>query len=383
MFRKWTGRFSFAEWAVVTFVFDRTVGFGKIWERITLDHIEFGVWSELGECVIPGIGGTRTTIVKCIATLTGDKYKDDEGRTPLIRRDAEGKIYYALDFKYKVPERMLPIPKRLRQPAHSSESKLERFKNWTDNGSDSKPKVVQKAYSNRTKEKDKGNRTKITGEISGETLAEKVRFIRDRHVGIRKSKAQKAALNPGSSVDALNLLWRTVMIEEFPKVPALPWTVAERGMVAKLRKKWLGAGNTKSTFGLFLEWCIREWGPMMHYAFPSKSAHKMKAPPVPALPFLVKCVRLFIEKYHDGSIAAAVKKNSPQELARRERETAKLEERATKSRKLMEETNQGLQHLRKQRRLELHRRSQNVQKVDLGIEPKIANLDHLLEHYER
>lgn len=379
------GVFSFAEYCVLWFIFDRTIGFGKKWERVTLDQLEFGVWSG-DKCILPGVGGTRATVVKCLTALVGDKYRNERGDTVLVRNyGPHREINYAINFNYTVPQTMMPIPKRLRV-SDGSNTKLDKFRNYTEVGLDSKLDSVQNLNPNRTKNNRTKNRTKNKCEdfprSAPKSLRDKLEEVTSKHVAKRASKAEKA-LNPGSTLADLNALWKASVVALVPGTPVWDWTAKERGMVSTLRRKWEASGGARGTFGAFLKWCVDEWGPLMHYVYPSKSAYRMHAPEVPVLPVLVKNVRTFITHYHGGDIEARKRENSAHSLAKREKQLEELREQELKARDRLRKTGEVLQNAEAAARMAARGYGRRLTKHEpLGEDVKVDTMEHLLDQFE-
>lgn len=340
--RRWMRAVTTPEFKVLTFVFDRTCGWSKKSERITLDHFQAGVWQGR-KCITGGTGLTRPTIIAALANLTGNAYRDGKGRTPLVRTKYDARsVHYELNF-----DCMLPIPKRLRDIG--KEALPSQSKPFTPLGKGALPTTVKRFAPKIDKQDKEQDKKSNMQDDSDESPRESVRRIIQKHKERRHSKAEKA-LNPGSSLHDLQRLWKAVVLDVFPGSPVLPWTAQQMGMVSTLRKKWIAADNAKSEFGVFLHWCIVNWETVMHFAFPSKAA-RARTPDKPAISFLVKCAQTFIDAFHDGTIKAKRKSLSRHELEKREERVAELRDEAKKLRKEVTGHRQTVEEIKAQERL--------------------------------
>jgi len=70
--RYWKFHIGPAEYLVLDMVFDRTIGWGKLWECIPLNHFVYGMWN--GEDVYTdGTGMGKRTVQRAIETLCSNK----------------------------------------------------------------------------------------------------------------------------------------------------------------------------------------------------------------------------------------------------------------------------------------------------------------------
>ena len=332
MHRRWMRVVTMPEFLVLSFVFDRTWGWSKRRERITLEQFQHGVWQKKGgrKCISGGTGLTKPAIMRAIKTLCGDTYRDSQDRTPLIRIVENSKtVHFELDF-----DCLLPIPegpRNIGNPALPNESTP-----FTDHGKTALPLLVNavspKRIKEEGKEEDKSNAQSNSAELPCQCPGKALWKYKESGKHKESGKPLKT-FNSSSSVYELEAIWKETVEREFEEVSVLPWTKAQAGMVSTLRKKWLGAENAKSGFDPFLKWCVVNWKTVIYFAFRSKAA-RFLTPDKPTIEFLVRCAQTFIDAYHnDDNMNRRAKGPSRYELERRE---ARL--------KIIESTTEKLHH---------------------------------------
>lgn len=104
--RSWALELSAVELRAAMFVYDRTIGWGKQWEVITMEHASAGVWSDDGECWAAPVTRDKARARNVIQSLVEKSY---------LTRRAKGNSYeYALNL-----DRM-KVPKRLKEGSETS-----------------------------------------------------------------------------------------------------------------------------------------------------------------------------------------------------------------------------------------------------------------------
>lgn len=354
-----------SEFKVLAFVFDRTIGWGKQSERITLKHFVRGVMSR-GKSYSNGTGLARRTIITALGRLTGEQYRDEHGFTPLVKTASPGRsTSYSMELRWSGPR---PVSSKQNGGAKIAP---EGCIDCTENGAKAAHQRVRGLHPKMIKKE--GQREDEEHQMENSSS--------EPFSGGRQASSRKEPIH------VLNALWKDSMRSEFPNTPIWDWTAKERGMVATMRKKWEGEGNARSSFGNFLVWCIKEWGAMMMVVYPSEKCRRLKAPPAPVLPFLVKAVRTFVEEYHGTAVAAIKKESSAENIARRQRDLVKLKEThsALESRTILAKEN--LNNINRAVNLArhglgpLHERNL-LSTSELGFEPKVANLGPYIKRFD-
>jgi hypothetical protein len=112
--RQWRAGLSGSELHVLLFITDRTLGWGKQWERITRKHFQEGVHSRDGEMVaapVPIVGRTLDTALK----------RMEEDGIILVRDGNNRTLYYSLNYEMETnddntPKRGMRRPKQKNSP---------------------------------------------------------------------------------------------------------------------------------------------------------------------------------------------------------------------------------------------------------------------------
>lgn len=80
--RQWSVALSLSEYRVLMMVFDRTMGWGKVWEKITYRQFIDGVQGGDGTVWHCGTGLTPATVSKCLSSLTEMRllFRNDKGK---------------------------------------------------------------------------------------------------------------------------------------------------------------------------------------------------------------------------------------------------------------------------------------------------------------
>lgn len=371
--RVWMRPLSAAEFKIVAFVFDRTIGWRKRRERITLRQLSNGVPSGDGSLYSGGTGLSRRTIIDALSRLTGEACRDEKGLTPLVKEvDSPHWIWYSLNFDWK------PTGSHCKG-VDSANIAPKECGDCTVNGAANAPLRVQKLPPKiiELREKKKDNKTEV-GNRSSEPVSSTSTNSFQRHQTESASKKR-------TSVSALNVLWNTAMAKEFPEAAVWDWTSKERGMVVNLRKKWEDSGNGRGEFGDFLQWCVNNWGPMMLSLYPSKRYRYWRGPPLPSLSYLSATVRTFFDLYQSADIAAMRKENSASKIAQNEKHIATLKDKKKQLGAELKKHRDQLDAIKLHVNLARHglRPQPLLSPEELGFEVKVADCRELLDRYNR
>jgi hypothetical protein len=95
MSRYWKPHIKASEYAVLDFVFDRTIGWGKLWEIISLRHFATGVWNET-KVFTDGTGLGKRTIQRALNRLV---------ELGMVRKQGEKgeRCWYSLNLLWEPP----------------------------------------------------------------------------------------------------------------------------------------------------------------------------------------------------------------------------------------------------------------------------------------
>lgn len=104
--REWMSALTHTEFKCVMFIFDRTAGWKKQWERIPHKHFVNGIIDGDGNCWASGTGLAHRTVINCLASLVKKKI--------VLRKDSRNGVYsYSLNYRWE--NLYIDIPKRLKE----------------------------------------------------------------------------------------------------------------------------------------------------------------------------------------------------------------------------------------------------------------------------
>lgn len=93
--RYWKAYLTAAEYSVLDMIFDRTIGWGKLWERISLNQFEGGVWTKT-TVYSDGTNLSKRTIQRAITSLL-------KNRLVLAQTTKGSAAKYAINLAWKPP----------------------------------------------------------------------------------------------------------------------------------------------------------------------------------------------------------------------------------------------------------------------------------------
>lgn len=242
--------FSPSEYMVLMFVFDRTVGWGKLVERVKLRHFESGI-----EGVTCGTGMPSKTVRRALSALV-------EKQTLVRTRGRDGDTY-GINFDWKPEEDVLKLPKKDRQ---TREGALAQPKNREQSGqidhsdwSNRPPRVVNlTGHKNITPQEgnfEEPNRREATPSRSPSVLGDTIERAKARAAARASAKESKA--RGSARVADLRVFWEKAWRETYEGYPCPAWSPKARGQLATLVKGLdLGQGQTVTDF---LDWVVRSW----------------------------------------------------------------------------------------------------------------------------
>lgn len=276
--REWFLHLSALERLAVLFVYDRTFGWNKRFERITLDQFSKGVWSspESGNeqaeqqarvCYAAPFTRDRTSASRIIRDLTE--------RGVLIvthesRRSGNAKLY-ALNVDWNptsTENTLMKLPKRLKQP-NSVKRRVESDEGGIDfntddsidsNTLDSIDFNTQRETKEEEKQNDKipnagGVRVEVEKSIRSIKAKSKKRLLDKSQAG-RMLRSDATGFHPTKA--ALTLVWRDLFSTHFPNEPISEMTAATRTILWNYWKTWTLARKS-GEFREYLDWLFECW----------------------------------------------------------------------------------------------------------------------------
>lgn len=278
-----------SELKVILFIFDRTWGWSKDFERIPLSHFTDGV-----KGFTKGTGLSERSVVRALAWL-------EENEVIEVEREDGRSNKYAIrwDWKPKPEEEktMLRKPKKpkelpqggLRKPKTSAKMADHSCQN---DGAD----LCQNGHRKSMKVKSKKNKSMKVVDESFDSPQSALEYVEQKDKERAKKRAKKAR-SAFARVADIEDVWTRACHEHFKGMRVLPWGQKERGQISTLRKKWISAGGTPETFIEFLEWVIDWWPDLMRGKFRWMRGNQ---PSVPSLGFLVVHKEEFLDAFGNG-----------------------------------------------------------------------------------
>lgn len=321
--REWMKELSPAEYMVLMFIFDRTIGWSKNVECIPTSHFLSGVHRG-AQCYHCGLSISRNTLKRVLANLTE--------RGIISAASAVGKPNsYGINFDWR--ERTLPKNGHPPYP-NMDPHRRERINSQSRKGA-SRPDT------------DKDDPETARGAVN-------LALIRNRDARRRKLNKALSTTGKGATVHQLFVIWQSSCRIHFPGTTVLPWRAEDKGIVTVIRKKCMTGGMTQKGFIEFLQWCVENWGAVLATKF-----KWMKTPPpaFPSLRFLVRWLDDFVTvREHGVRVAPSVERGVPRQgervLGKKRSELATLEAEIAKKRaelRTMKDVHHGAQLAREKR----------------------------------
>lgn len=118
----------------------------------------------------------------------------------------------------------------------------------------------------------------------------------------KESLKRQKAMSPKATMTNIESIWVSACRKHLNIFP-MPWRVAEKSMVKKLKARLETNGQTPGQFIELLEWSVQHWVDMRSSAF----AWMTDSPPpaMPSIPFFVRWVERFMEYMQRPALLAA------------------------------------------------------------------------------
>ena len=282
MTRQWKRHLSFSESSLLDFIFDRTVGWGKEWESISLRHMQDGFDHDLAHCASKGTGLSTQACVNGLRRLCA------LGVLRKLEGQGRAATKYAVNFDWTpdcntptYQQAMLKIPKRLQQEGgQTPRSTLP---------SRAHPSTKLR-YKREKGEEIEGELATQAGKPSDVPLPSRLASIVSEVKRQGEQRAEKAKADSRFSVQSLQAIFQNEWSSAFPETPVVAWKQHEGFAL----KQW-GAryqASTKASFSELFAWCVSRWRQVMAHDFKTFK----NAPAFPAVGFMVK----FSERFQDA-----------------------------------------------------------------------------------
>lgn len=262
--RDWGNSLSNLEFRAVLFIYDRTLGWGKKWERITGKHFCKGVWSD-EKCYASPISTNRGYVLGVLSDLIE--------RGAVVRERTGNSYKYCLNLEWK-PK--MKIPKRIKQDKTVPIVVQEVLQKWD---SESVPIVVQQ----REIKNKRDNSVTVApsgADKVGETLIEMEKAVRLR---TKKSAERTCRLMSGKggkyercangeksgfvpSRSSLPEIWRFLFNDSYPKGKLPPVAKASLTILHRYSVEWTKARD-EGEFLDYLSWVFENWKALKELCF--------------------------------------------------------------------------------------------------------------------
>ena len=274
--RGWSEFLDSMELSVAYVILDRTLGWGKEWEVITIPQIVNGVHGEDGACYSRGarVGFSKAgQAIKRLLSL------DMVFSEPL----PHNKFRYSINLNwqsmaYRVPRN--PVKSAaIRLPGPLPDKAL--------------PVARQRAALCDVKCKKNNNKeeqylTSLTGPSPVESV---IQQTIQRHTDRTKNEVKSALSEKTPKAGQCLVIFRNAFRSTFPDVH--PTQKQHDGAIlARYGKKWAKSGHP-DTFGVFLQWCVENWRAICHTHF----RRMQSVPQFPAVGFFIALSNRFEEAY--------------------------------------------------------------------------------------
>lgn len=316
--REWFPFLSSTQRLAIIFVYDRTLAWGKEWERITTKHCSEGIFGKDGTCHAAPFTSCRKRAGTILRSLF------DLGMLRKQSRNGDRACRYAFNFDWQPT---MKLPKRLRM----AQEKAQKTSNeWGEiapkDGGESTPMIGVKAPRLIRDTSYKGKKVNQTEELAN---AERVRESSGKGelemaiVVVRKRARDKAKdrLTDGRALRKdksgflptkarLPLFWRELWLDCFPGVPLDPLPKISANILWTYWRDWTLA-RSDGEFSDYLRWVFENWNALRVGSFGWATSF----PKAPAIRMIVsvKLRPFFEEAYRECEMVAIWRKMEPHE----------------------------------------------------------------------
>ena len=318
--RVWGGYLTTSAKSIVWMVFDRTLGWGKEWERIPLRHFTDGVMREEGRFLThPGTGLNRSTVRVWLEALVAGEV--------LLK---QGESTYSLNYDWS-PKR---ITQDMREPKNQTPEKrkgslAERKptrKPWEDDQEKAVEGVEFPPKRGEFSTKRGGNSTPIREgkEREGKTkrdpaspkggeLGKTLDRIQNQNKTKKEERRNKKEENIPPS-EQVGRLFDDLRLAAFPDIAFPATRKTDASILKKFAFRWCRRGDEErrlsySDFKDFLDWALTRWTTLMLNRF----AWVDNAPHYPEVRFMVGLSDHFLRAYQEKQRVDALVGLTPQQ----------------------------------------------------------------------
>ena len=263
--RSWAITLSAVELRAVLFIYDRTIGWGKEWEVVTVDHASYGVWSENGECWAAPITKNKTRARAVLQELVN---------SGTLYRRARGKSY-----EYSLNLDEMKVPKRLKtdQNLHDLGGRKRLFEG-VENDSTRESKTTPKEYYIEVREAKRNrcasapHRADVPMEEEMKRITEITRSVIDASASRLAKKKMQGKFERSANTGfvpfraALALNWVSLHKQVFPDMSVSPLPTISLKILHSYAKNWTQLRES-GEFLEYLQWVFENWAVLRSGAF--------------------------------------------------------------------------------------------------------------------
>ena len=247
--REWKHDLTIYEWGAVVFVFERTIGWNKEWERISLRQFAQGVFGKDGTVY-------AAPFISC-ASRAGKTLDRLVERGAILRRYSKSHDQareYAINIKWK-PQ--IKLPKRLKTVSGTAQVDV------TGNGAMTVSGTAYTKKRNKKKTKDKRSRTLKSSTGSGDfeevAIAVRTRSRNKKEDAFSKGRStRKDGTGFVPTQKATGDIWRHLFEKHFPNAQPENISSVTQRIIWQYWKSWTAA-RTEGEFIKYLKWLFKNW----------------------------------------------------------------------------------------------------------------------------
>jgi hypothetical protein len=343
--RKWRRFLSDSQFKVLSYIVDRTVGWGRGWFSASYDNILIGTSS------YAGVGVSRATLYRCLSSL------EELGAVRRFKIGSRVRIYINLtwcpmdkptDDTSDDTSPSIPVPKRLRsglrsgltvRPEQSHSETLNTVSLNTSNEDSLRPDGPALGVrlgghvsgSESLKPVTEGIEVPNEQTVSPEDYHARLRARLQKPSGVplppvrvrvrsgvqppshcagggaREAREEQAAalktkIEEGKALNATTLerVWRQALVDHAVRTVHVNWSVKQKAQVKLALSKW--AYSRHGTMADLVRFAVREWNVIVARRF--KWMTQRPAPLVPTLDFFLWRLGDFVEEWASGEVRA-------------------------------------------------------------------------------
>lgn len=259
--RDWRHCFTSTEFSLLMFVYDRTYGWSKVWERISSTQCVDGVFSKEGICYAGACSSSASRARNTLSSLVE--------RGILLRKDSNSPVdrayYYAINANWEADKEM-KLPKRLKEnrEKESSDCTQKGTMDCTQKGT---LDCTQKGTINIVNNKD--NRSITVSDSLSESGSEiptkdnsstDLKVSADLRNGVKVIEGKKRVRKLKVTNLSVSTELQKLQKRNFPDIPIVGISKGHIIAICKYGKRW----TTPEDFFRFISWCYENWATLRH-----------------------------------------------------------------------------------------------------------------------